>query len=384
MNGRSIIVAVLALAVALVVVRDAVVAAYASPDPQRAEFFWPGHPRVLVSSALTDIGVAAVKRRPPPPEALARIARAGRLTPLSVDPFLVRGISAQQSGDLRLAERAFVAARHRAPREAAPRYFLSELYVTTNRGAEGLAELATLARLLPNGSASVAPSLAAYARSSGDVANLKATFRSHPELGQAVLVELAKDPANADLALRLADRVRTTEGTPDWVKVMLPNLVQAGEFDRAYRLWSATSGAQSRGKIFDADFGGSPAPPPFNWTFRSDSAGFAELDAKGGLHVMFYGRDDAVLASQTLLLSPGRYRITTAGGGDAGGMLRWTVTCLPVRHEIAATAEPVLDFTIAAGCPAQLLELKGVARDMPKEANVTISGLKLSGGANAR
>lgn len=347
---------------------------------------------MLVSEALTEIGVAAAKRQPPPKGALDKVSKAGRASPLAPDPFLVRGISAQQAGDLILAEKAFKAARQRAPREAAPRYFLSQLFITSGRGADGLAELATLARLLPNGPASVAPSLAAYARGSADLANLKAVFRDHPELEQAVLVELAKDPANADLALRLAGGFHARDGTPaDWVKLMLPNLVQAGQFDRAYRLWEAVSGVRARGTIFNAGFSNNLAPPPFNWTYRSDSAGLAEPDGKGGLHVLFYGREDALLASQTLLLAPGKYRLGMTVAGNPGGMLRWVVACLPARREVAvlslgatAKSSPVVDISVGPGCAAQSLELKGVAGDMPKDADVTITAVRLTGGANAR
>lgn len=370
------------------VVRNAFVAAYAESDPVRAATIWAGHPDVLVSQGLTEIGIAAVKRRPPPTDALAKIERAGRLSPLLHDPFLIRGISAQQAGDLRLAEQAFAVARQRAPREAAPRYFLSELYLTSGRGKQGLGELAILARLLPNGPVSVAPALAAYARSSGDTANLKATFRNHPELEQAVLVELSKDPANADVALRLANRFRDPDGSaPDWVKLMLPRLAGAGQIEKAYQLWVAASGARTRGSLFDPGFSGSKAPPPFNWSYRSDSSGFAEPDGKGGLHVLFFGRDDAELASQTLLLAPGRYRLTMRVAGNPGDLLRWSVSCLPGKQEIlglglgaAASGSPTGEFTVPAGCTAQKLDLTGDSGELPKQADVTISGLTLAGG----
>ena len=374
------------------IVRNAFVSAYAESDPARAATVWAGHPDVLVSQGLTDIGTAAVKRQPPPAGALAGIERAGRLSPLLHDPFLIRGIGAQQRGDLPLAEQAFAAARQRAPREAAPRYFLSELYLTSGRGKQGLGELATLARLLPNGPVSVAPSLAAYARSSGDVANLKATFRSHPELEQAVLVELSKDPANVDVALRLANRLRGPDGgAADWVKLMLPRLADAGQIEKAYQLWVAASGQRTRGTLFDPGFSASKAPPPFNWSYRSDSSGFAEPDGKGGLHALFYGRDDAVLASQTLLLRPGRYRLAMRVAGNPGGMLRWSVTCLPGKQGIfmlnlgaAANASPAGEFTVPIGCAAQRLELEGASGELPKQADVTISGLALAGGAGGR
>ena len=372
------------------VIGNAFVAAFAEADPDRAASVWGRHPDVLVSQGLTEIGLAAVKHQPPPAGALAAIDRAGRLSPLLHDPFLIRGIDAQQAGDLRRAEQAFAAARKRAPREAAPRYFLSELYLTSGRGRQGLGELATLARLLPNGPVSVAPSLAAYARSSGDLASLKATFRKHPELEQAVLVELSKDPANADIAMRLANRLRDPDGkAADWVEAILPRLADAGQIEKAHQLWQMAGGTGNRGRIFDPGFSGSKAPPPFNWSFRSDSSGFAEPDGKGGLHVLFYGREDAGLANQILLLAPGRYRLAMRVSGNPGRMLRWSLTCLPGKQIIlnlslgaAASGSPAGEFTVPGGCSAQRLDLAGESGELPRQADVTISELTLAGGRN--
>jgi hypothetical protein len=374
----------------MLVVRNTYVAAYAEKDPARAAAFWGGHPRVLVSQALTEIGVAAVRGQSPPPNALDDINRAVRLAPLMHDAFLVRGIRAQQDGHAALAEQAFVAARARAPREAAPRYFLSQLYLTSGRAREGIGELATLARLLPNGPASVAPSLAAYAQSSGDVANLKATFRSHPELEKAVLNELVKNPANAALAMRLANRTRELDGNPaEWATLLIPRLVDAGRFGEARALWARVSGAPPGGLLYDAAFRDSKAPPPFNWQLRSDSAGYAERDGRGGLHVVYYGRDDVGLASQTVLLAPGRYRLAMRVSGNPGGLLRWAVSCLPAKKELltlslgaAASSQPAGDFVVPEGCKGQRIELAGASGDLPKQADITISALSLSGGAD--
>ncbi|HET7708181.1 MAG TPA: hypothetical protein VFK50_01455 [Sphingomicrobium sp.] len=389
LTGRLIYVGVVALATAVFVIRDAYVAAYAGPAPRRAAAIWPDHPQVLLSKALTDIGLAAVKRKPPPPAALVDIGRAARIAPLGHDAFLVRGVAAEQAGDLRRAERAFSAARLRAPREAGPRYFLSELYLRTGRGADGLRELATLARLLPNGSEIVAPSLAAYATSSGDIAGLKAAFRNHPDLERRVLIELAKDPSNADLAMRLASRMREPDGSAvDWVRVILPKLVKAGQVEHAYRLWDAVDGESGKGLLFNPSFRPSKAPPPFNWTYRSDSTGFAEGNGKGGLHVLFYGREDSVLANQTLLLPPGRYRLAMKVDGNPGGMLRWSLTCLPSTAELfalelgaSAQTKPAIHFIVGSGCPAQLLELKGRAGEMARQVDITISRLTLTEGS---
>ena len=388
---RAVVVGLLALASAGSIVRNSFVDAYAETNPHRAASVWTNHPDVLISTALTDIGTAAVRRQGPPDAALLNLRVASQLAPLAHDPFLARGIQAQQEGQAKLAERAFLDARLRAPREAAPRYFLAQLYFSSNRGDRGLSELATLAHLLPTGPTSVAPSLAAYARGTADLQGLKNAFRSNPMLEQAVLLELSKDPANADLALRLASGLRNPDGSArDWVNALLPRLVDAGQTATAFRIWQAASGAKRTDLLFDPSFGGSKAPPPFNWSLLSDARGFAEPDQAGGLHVLYYGRDNAELASQTLMLAPGRYRLTMRVTGNPEGMLRWSVTCLPGKSE--STVADLGDngtetlgglLTIGGDCPVQRLDLKGVAADVAKQADVTISQLNLRRDADA-
>jgi hypothetical protein len=382
---RSILVAALALAGAVTIVRSAYVSAFASTDPTRAARLWDDHPDVLISRALTDIGTAAVRRQNPPAGAIEQLQLAARLAPFAHDPFLAHGIQEEVGGHGALAEQAFLAARLRAPREAAPRYFLAQHYLNSNRGDAGLAELSTLARLLPTGPASVAPSLAAYARSTSDHRALKAAFRNNPSLEQAVLTELSKDAANAALMLSLATKLHRPDGTVhDWVASLLPRLVDAGRSAEAYRIWQAASRANRSGPLFDPEFRGDKAPPPFNWSLLSDSRGFAEPDGQGGLHVIFYGRDNADLAGQTLLLPPGRYRLAMRVAGNPSGLLKWSLTCLPGtdRLDVAdlgsvANAVRSGEFAVPANCLAQRLNLSGVSLDLPKQVDITISQLDL-------
>jgi hypothetical protein len=388
---RAVVVVLLALASAGAIIGNAFVDAYAGAIPQRAAAVWSSHPDVLISTALTDIGTAAVRREGPPASALLDLKAASLLAPLAHEPFLARGIQAQQEGNAKLAERAFLEARLRAPREAAPRYFLAQLYFSSNRGDRGLSELATLAHLLPTGPTSVAPALAAYARTTTDLQGLKNSFRNNPVLEQAVLLELSKDPANADLALRLASGLRNPDGSArDWVNALLPRLVDAGRTATAYRIWQAASGAKRTDLLFDPSFGGSKAPPPFNWSLLSDARGFAEPDQAGGLHVLYYGRDNAELASQTLLLAPGQYRLTMRVSGNPEGMLRWSITCLPGNKEttVADLGDKGAEarsgvLTIGTDCPVQRLDLKGLAPDVAKQADVTVSQLDLRRDADA-
>ena len=130
--------------------------------------------------------------------------------------------------------------------------------------------------------------------------------------------------------------------------------------------------------------GSGKAPPPFNWTLLSDARGFAEPDRAGGLHILYYGRDDAVLASQTLMLEPGRYQLSMRVSGNPAGLLRWSATCLPGAREmrvadlgVGGTGTRTGLLIVPSDCSVQRLELKGVAEDLAKQADVTISQLSL-------
>ena len=60
-------------------------------------------------------------------------------------------------------------------------------------------------------------------------------------------------------------------------------------------------------QIFNGEFRKIPSLPPFGWELVDSAAGFAEV-GDGSLQILYYGREDSELASQLLLLPPGRYR----------------------------------------------------------------------------
>lgn len=386
---RAIVVIVIALLAIAHIVRNAFVLAYSSDAPQKAAAAWPSHPDVLFKTALDDIARAAAAGQPVPRERIEAIYAAAARAPLSPEPFLVRGVEAQLGGNLPLAERAFEAARLRDPRSLAAHYFLADHYLRTNQPDAGLAELARLMRLVPNSIASVAPYYAKYAQAPGGAERLKAMLRAHPEFEADVLSALATDAANADLILTLASGRGTSQGdTPGWHGKLVESLVAAGQYARARAVWAKISGEQvtSDQGLFDPQFSGKKAPPPFNWTLLSTASGLAEGQGEGRLHIIYYGRENATLASQTLTLKPGRYRLgfQVEGGSQDLSPLAWKLTCLPSKRTImalglAAGRRPASGgFEVSNECPAQKLELSGAAPEFPQTVDVTIRGLSLT------
>ena len=389
MKDRGVIVVGLALVVAVLVVRDAFVAAYATREPARAAALWPSHPSVIFASGLDEVGRTAASGRPVDKAIVERLLVASAKAPLAPEPFLVRGVEAQVAGNEALAERAFLEARHRDSRSVAARYFLADLYLRAGQTRQGLGEISALARLVPQSLDGIAPYLAAYALSPGGAPEVKAMIRNHPELEPLLLNALAADAGNDRLAMFLWSG-RNDESARGWQERLLNSLVAAGRFEQARSAWARFSSVADRQEEpLDADFE-SRSLPPFGWTLVAGPAGVAEPEG-GRLHILYYGRDDLVLANRLLMLKPGSHRLSmrVTGVSRAAKSLAWTIRCLPSTKELAAVvlaegSRGVLaaDFVVPpAGCAAQRLELIGTAPELPEQADITIADLRLERGA---
>jgi hypothetical protein len=379
---RRIIVGVAALLLAVQVVRDAAVTRFAINQPATAARYWAGHPATEISLAMVQIAHAAHDRRSVPPSAFALMDNAAAKAPLAPEPFLVRGVQAQIAGDNAEAQRAFEAAQWRDPRSFPAAYFLADRYLLLGNLDRGLAEVAALARLAPNGPTGVGPYLAAYARNAANWPALRRLFRNNPRIAEPALVDLAVNIDTVPAVLALADP-RESAAQAQWLAPLLKTLTDAGDFARARAIWARASGVKSNSLIHDASFSDKVAPPPFNWTLTSSAVGLAEREAGGRLHVVFYGQQDGILASQLLLLPPGSYRLSMQLVGPSANpkSLTWSLWCdqspAPIGSVTLEAATRGWRFTVPQGCKAQWLKLSGASADIPQQADVTLGGLRL-------
>ena len=383
---RRLLVAVLALLVAAQVVRTAAVEAFAEAAPAQAARLWPGHPSVEVSLGLIAVAEAARERRAVSPETFAQIYRASAKAPLLEDPFLVRGVQAHTSGDLATAEQAFKAARWRNGRSLPARYFLADHYLRSGDAARGLPEVAVLARLTPGGHDRLAPYVATFARDRRNWPAVRAMFSTEPPLEPSSLTLLAADPANAAAVLALSHPARRNARS-QWLPVLVTSLTNAGQYERARQIWASVSKARLApgALIFDPGFTNADAPPPFAWTLTSSTVGMAERQRGRGLHVIYYGQEDGVLASQLLVLKPGSYRLVAAaapGAPEGAESLKWNLVC--ARGNQALASIPLQEaiakgwrFQVPPSCPAQRIELFGSAQDVARQTDVTIRSVDL-------
>lgn len=385
---QRLLVIVLALLLGVQVVRNAAVEALARGSPDTAAHFWSDHPAVELVKGMTQIGVAARERRPVPGDAFGSIYHAAGKAPLAPEPFLVRGVQAQLAGKTPLAIQSFVAAERRDPRSLPAHYFLADAYFKGADSRHGLQEVGVLARLSPNGPASVAPYLAAYARDRSTWPYLRDLFRSSPQIEDTALTALAADARNADAIMALSVH-RDGVAKTNWLPALLKSLVTAGDYGRARAIWAQTSGVAppSRASIFDAGFSQPTPPAPFNWTLISSGVGLSERQPGGRLHVIYYGAQDGLLASQLLALPPGQYQISMKVGGNLAQSraLTWSIRCDKAQAPISAMPVDVLAtrpwaFAVPASCNAQWLELSGVSSDIAHQSEITIANLKLASG----
>ncbi len=367
--------AVIAVALLLAgeVVRLTVAATYVSTRLQLAKAMAPEQARTLIAEAMGELGAAAARQQLPSPATRGKFAEALRREPLAPEPFLVAGAIAQQQDRLRDAEKLLLEARRRDPRSSAARLLLAELLFSEGRVAPALSETGVLSKLLPGASAALVPPLAEYVQRVGASPPVVKVLRGDPSLRQALFSVLARDPDNADLLLKLDQQTAVAPETEpsQWKRVILQDLVKKDEYERAYTLWKQFTGnSGSKSLVFNGSFQPLDALPPFNWTFASSGSGIAE--AKGGkLRIVYYGRDDATLASELLVLPPGSYELSGRASGSApAGSLRWVLRCVGKQNgpladiDLSGSSPVEVKFAVPPdNCVAQELSLAGYAQD---------------------
>ncbi len=189
-----------------------------------------------------------------------------------------------------------------------------------------------------------------------------------------------------DRALWSGPSAQQNSGAAEWQTAIITKLVQAGDFRSARAAWQQFAGLGSvEPGVFNPEFRKLQAPPPFNWTFGS-AGGLAQPSGSGQLDLIYFGRQDTVLAEQLTLLPPGRYVIGMQVSGDvkAGSGLAWSIECvapkkalltLPVERQSAGRLQA--GFAVPGGCPAQRLQLAGSPGELSRAIEFTLSRFQL-------
>jgi hypothetical protein len=355
------------------------------------DLLWPANPGRVLDRELAAIGTAAGQGQAPSPSTLARVNQVALRDPLASQPFLIAGTAALAAGQRARGTQLLLAAVRHDPRDPSARLLLADEALRRGNLAAGMTHVAALARMLPGGAQPLAPALAAFASQPANAAALAPLLQQDPQLRDGVLSELAADPANADAVLRLAGRwapPSATASPPQWQGRLVNALVTAGEFQKARLLWSRFAGTSPNpSTLTDPAFRNRNLPPPFGWTLTSGADGTAETADPAGLQIMFYGRNDIVLASQVTTLPGGTYRLSLRASGGAeqnGETLAWTVTCVAAKAPFArlplqGAGDRALSMTfrVPATCPAQTLALTATSPEFPGTSTLNVSALRL-------
>lgn len=358
-------------------------------NPPAAAVVAPYHPQVRATSAMSEFRRNQGRVRP---DTLAALTASLDQAPLTEEPFLLNGVAALARGDQRVADRLLAESLRRNPRSKLTRMLLLDGHLRNNRMAAAASQIAMLSRLMPSANQVLIPELARFATDSSTRPALAGALRSDPLLRPEILKHLAITGADADIVLDLARRSGaplTQSGAADWQAILLQKLVEKGEIARAYDIWKSLLGTSAEGPklaVHDPRFRGQPGHPPFNWQLGASGGGVAERTRGSQLQVEYYGRAAAELASQVLMLRPGRYRLQFTAGGDAdgkGSRLSWRVDCIPSKATAGEIPVRVTgyspqtmagSFTVPAmGCSAQWLRLVGTPAEFPAGQSLTLT-----------
>ena len=359
------------------------VAASAGQNSLAEQRLWSSHPRVLISRAMEGIGKSARAGNGIPASSRALLLRAARRDPLAPEPFLSEGATAQTEGRAADAEQLFEAALARDPRNVAALYFLAGRYFLTGRLDVGLSAMDGMARMVPGAGSQFVPTLVSFAKQPAALPVLRRFFLRSPGYAPQVLETLASDTANAELVVALAPPRKPGEPAPGWQGTLVSRLIENGQAGRAQAIWRRFSGVSSYYGIFNPTFMSSSAPPPFNWTYDTSSAGLITPGPQGGLEIIYYGRQEADLAVQVLSLKPGIYGLASDVSSPSKGALNWKIDCQRDNSQLMLTSvDTATTFTVpASGCPTQRLRLVGTPADTQQEVRLTVNAVRLQRGA---
>lgn len=189
----------------------------------------------------------------------------------------------------------------------------------------------------------------------------------------------------------------TEKMRPKDIRYFVIAMIQQNKFDDAYYMWLQTLKKEQLGKLsllFNGDFDLVPSGLPFDWILTSAKGSTTEIASIDGrksvLEAIFFGgRTTYAGASQWLMLTPGRYKLSGEYRlfelTNARGLV-WRISCNTAISNPIAESEGFrghtqgwrrFEFTIQVpdtGCPAQLLYLTLPARNGPEK---NISGRAL-------
>jgi len=392
-GGRILLAATIGLGAGVLIVKNAFIRIYASGSPTSVLRVLPGNPIALTAWAAGKAPKVQIK-------ALDRVAREA---PLLHQPLLAHArLAAQQGRDQQAIELAR-GARRLQPRSVDVLRLLFVEYLRTGRVDDAVSVAQPLTALDQRQKADVARIFVLLAQDSKFAPAVALGLRRNPPWRSPFLTFAIRSPEMFDfvfhtLASPLASQ--SVERTNRERSTLLSAMINDRDYRRAYLAWIDFLPPQQLSRvapIYDGSFTGEPGPRPFNWTLERNSDATAErvtdstLPGATALRISYSGQNDTAIASQILMVPPGRYAFFATGRASAEGALAgsliWQLQCLP--------AGPVIELarysTFPTGafqtrntalvpsrdCLAQKLTLRAVRGDIATPISAEFTNLSL-------
>jgi len=319
-------------------------------------------------------------------------ARAERLlaaAPLDPVALTYLGLAADKKGDSARARALMTLAVRSDGRALRARLWIMDQDLRRGDYGSAIEHFDRLVRIGPPGTNGLINAMTGIVRDPASHGPLARKLATNPPWRASFLYALNQQGVSPDIIYRLTPQDSAKAQVLSEQSALLLSLVKNREYERAYLAWInflPESSLKQLGPVYDPQFEQLPGPLPFNWQLTDGTEGSSEFGKPKGLNVSYLGGTAATLTEQTLLLSPGRYRLSvTAAGSDENNQLSWTITCpgsvtpLQSMKLTGLKDSPqryATQFDIpAADCGAQRLALVGSPVEFPRTAGALIQSV---------
>ena len=306
------------------------------------------------------------------------------IAPLDPTALTYLALVADKKGDAGRARTLMTLALRSDGRSVRARLWLMNEDLRHRRYASAIDHFDRLMWIGPRGAAAPVNAMAGIVKDPASHAPLARKLASNPSWRASFLYALNQQNVSPDVIFQLTSQKPAQSQVMFEQSALLFSLLKNKEYERAYLAWInflPESALGQLGPVYDPQFQNLPGPLPFNWRLTDGSDGSSEFNKPRGLNVSYLGGNAATLADQTLLLSPGHYRLSVvASGSDENDQLSWTVACqggsplqtLKITGLKGGRQRYTTQFDVPADCGAQTLALVGSPVEFPRSSNVQI------------
>ncbi|MEO9132643.1 MAG: hypothetical protein ABI240_15750, partial [Sphingomonas sp.] len=311
--------------------------------------------------------------------------------PLDPDAQTYLALVAAAKGDTPRARGLMELALRGDGRSLRPRLWLIDRALRHRDYPAAIALLDRLISVIPAQRAATVAAMASVVRDPASHAAMAKMLATNPGWRHDFLYAANQQGMSPDAIFQLTAQNSAKSSALFEQSALLQSLLKNHEYERAYLAWVnflPESSLSQVGAVYDTQFSNLAGPAPFNWQLLSSSDGSAEFRTPNGLIASYLGAAPATLAQQTILLSPGRYKLSAiASGNDEYNQLTWSITCARGGDPVATMRLIKLSdgrqkyssaFEIPeSGCEAQQLALIGTPGEFPRTAEAEIDAIHI-------